>query len=129
MKSMRRISSYLLCAAILSTQLFAEQHVVSPSEMRRSLGTAAKNREQKLAQFDRLLSHDGVQNALQSAKMDPVQVREAAALLSDEELGRLSVQAGKLERDIAAGALNNQELTYIVIALATAVIVIVILKA
>lgn len=114
---------------MLSTQLFAEQHVVSPNEMRRSLGAATRNREQKLAQFDRLLSKDGVRNALQTAKIEPGQVRDAAALLSDEELGRLAIQAGKLERDIAAGALSNQELTYIVIALATAVIVIVILKA
>jgi len=97
--------------------------------MTQRLRAAAASRAEKLARFDRLLLKDEVRSALQTAKLDPQQVSRAAAFLTDEELASLSERAVKIERDITAGALNNQQLTYIVIALATAVIVIVLIKA
>jgi hypothetical protein len=70
-----------------------------------------------------------VRGALQSARIDEGRVRQAVAMLNDEEQSRLAARADRVNRDLAAGTLSNQELTYIVIALATAVVVIVILKA
>lgn len=126
---MRWTLSLILSLSIGSTQMLAEQHVVSPVEIKQRLHAAAGSREEKLARFDRLLFKDAVRSALQAAKLDPKQVRLAAALLTDEELASLSERAGKIENDIAAGALTNQQLTYIVISLATAVIVIILIKA
>ena len=56
-------------------------------------------------------------------------VEKAIPLLNDEELSRLASQCRQVESDISAGALSNQEITYILIALATAVIILVIVVA
>jgi hypothetical protein len=56
-------------------------------------------------------------------------VEKAIPLLNDEELDRLASQCSQVESDISAGALSNQEITYIIIALATAVIILVIVVA
>jgi hypothetical protein len=117
----------MLSLAVCSTQLLAEQHIVAPTELQQRLRSAADDRKQKLARFNDFLSKDEVRNALQSAKIDTNQVKQAAALLTDEELASLSARSGQIERDIAAGSLTNQQLTYIVIALATAVIVIILI--
>lgn len=133
-KAMRR-NLCLLLSVLMGSPLFvsqtalAEEHLVSPVELRQRLRAAVDSREQKLARFYRLLSNDAVGGALQSARIDTGQVRQAAAMLTDDELSRLATRADRVERDLAAGALSNQELTYIVIALVTAVVVIVILKA
>ena len=111
---------------IASQNVFAEEHVVSSGELRQRLQAASGKREQNLAQFDKLLSHDSVRGALETARLNPGQVRNAAAMLTDDELSRLADRSAKVERDLAAGSLTNQQLTYIVIALATAVIILVI---
>jgi hypothetical protein len=106
-----------------------EEHVVSPSELRQSLRTAIEGRKANLSKIETLLQREPVRQALQTVRIDGDQVIRSAAQLSDEELARLAARAAQADRDIAAGALSNQELTYIVIALATAVIILVILKA
>jgi hypothetical protein len=45
--------------------------------------------------------------------------------LSDEEVADLSARAEEPSPDVAGGALSNEHLTYIVIALAAAVIVLI----
>ena len=64
-----------------------------------------------------------------AAGTSSTQVKTAVSQLNDDELARLQSRTEKVQRDLAAGSLTNQELTYIIIALATAVIVILILKA
>ena len=53
----------------------------------------------------------------------------AVAALDSETLQRLAERVSAVNADVSAGALSNQELTYIVIALATAVLILVILAA
>ena len=60
------------------------------------------------------------------AGVDP---QRRARDLSDEELARLAARTDKVQRDMAAGALNNQQITYILIALGTAVLVLILVKA
>ena len=48
-----------------------------------------------------------------------------AQLLDGEELAQLAVLAEEPGQDVVGGALNNQQLTYIVIALAAAVVVLI----
>jgi hypothetical protein len=61
--------------------------------------------------------------------VNATKVEKAIPLLNDEELSRLASQCRQVENDISAGALSNQEITYILIALATAVIILVIVVA
>ena len=63
------------------------------------------------------------------AKLDRAKVVNALNLLSDEEVARLAARSTKIQKDVAAGVLSNQEITYILIALATAVLILVIVEA
>ncbi|HAX41765.1 MAG TPA: hypothetical protein PLF84_11660 [Bryobacteraceae bacterium] len=102
-----------------------EDQIVGPAEWRERLRGAAQNRERNVAQVERLFERAEVRSALRTAKVDARQVTLAAQMLSDDELARLSARSAEIERDIAAGALSNQMLTYIIIALCTAVIVLI----
>lgn len=102
-----------------------EDQLVGPAEWRERLRGAAQNRERNVAQVERLFERAEVRSALRTAKVDARQVTLAAQMLSDDELARLSARSAEIERDIAAGALSNQMLTYIIIALCTAVIVLI----
>jgi hypothetical protein len=119
------VTSFLLLPAALR----AEDHVVSLSELRRDMISAAQSRSAKLTTIENFLSSEAAKKTLGRAGMDGSQLVKAAATLSDDELAKLSARADRAQQDFAAGALSNQELTYIVIALATAVIILVIVAA
>ena len=106
--------------------LAAADHVVASSELHQQLVGSAQTRQANISKIERFLSHDVVQKAVRTAGMDTAKVTQAVSLLGDEELARLAARASKVESDFAAGALTNQQITYILIALATAVIVILI---
>jgi hypothetical protein len=107
----------------------AETHVVPIMELHAQTVSASEGRQIDLARLDQFFSADPARQALHSVKLDGAQVHQAIALLSSEELARLASRTDKIQADLAAGALSNQELTYIVIALATAVLVLIIIKA
>jgi len=107
----------------------ADTHVVPLTELHARAISASDGRQSDLAKLDQFFSADAAQKALHSVKLDGAQVHQAVALLSSEELARLASRTDKIQADLAAGALTNQELTYIVIAIATAVIVLIIVKA
>jgi hypothetical protein len=66
-----------------------------------------------------------VEKALHSFKMGGDQVMKAVPMLSDAELAQLSAYIDSAQTDFAADALDNEHITYIIIALAAAVIVLV----
>jgi hypothetical protein len=107
----------------------AEDHVVKSVELHNAIVAASEARQNDIAKIRTLLSSDAGKTALGSAKIDARKIEKAIALLNDEELARLAARAEKIQEDFYAGALSNQELTYIVIALATAVIILVIVVA
>lgn len=133
LRSRKRTNLVLFLIAAVSftpaSQLRAEAHLVSPADMHQSLVDSAKARQSNLAKVQRFFSSEVVQKTLASAQTDLKKVERALPELSDEELARLASQTDKIETDIAAGALNNQEITYILIALATAVVILVIVAA
>jgi hypothetical protein len=106
----------------------ADDHVVSPMELRKAIVDASLARDNNLAAVHGFFSNKSVASALNSARMDPVRIERAVSQLNDEELARLASRTSRIQRDLSAGALNNQQLTYIVIALATAVIILVIVE-
>jgi hypothetical protein len=109
--------------------LFAGDHVVPSTELHQQLLGAAQSRQDNVAKIERFLSHDSVRKVLKTTGMDENKIQQAVSMLSDEELARLAARASKVENDFAAGALNNQEITYILIALGTAVLILVIVAA
>jgi len=107
----------------------AEDHIVKPVELHNAIVAASEARQNDIAKIRTLLSSDAGKKALGSVKVDSRKIETAVTLLNDEELARLAARAEKIQGDFSAGALSNQELTYIVIALATAVIILVIVVA
>jgi hypothetical protein len=103
-----------------------ENHVVPMTELHRDAAASTASRQANLEKVARVLSSETAQKALRSVKIDGNQVTAALPLLGDEELAQLASRAERAQADFAAGALSNQEITYILIALATAVIILVI---
>jgi hypothetical protein len=126
----RRLAAVSLALILpLVSYAASDAHVVSPREWREELVSQSRLRQQRIAQLNELFSSPIGKKALGAAKLEIGQVAHAAASLDDEELARLSARAAKVQADVTAGALSNEQLTYIVIALATAVFILVIIAA
>jgi hypothetical protein len=119
-----------MAAALPVAPMLAEDtHVVPLSELHSAVVAAGQRRQQNISRLERFFTGDSAESALQSARLHGTQVRSAIAMLNDQELARLAARAEKANSDFAAGSLTNQELTYIVIALGTAVLILVIVAA
>jgi hypothetical protein len=126
-----RFTAVLLVALFTGVpqQLIAQEHVVSPEAIQQQLVTSAQQHDRNVEKLDQFFGSDSAQKALKTAGMTSDQVKKAVSQLSDDDLSELAKKADGAQKDFAAGALTNQEITYILIALATAVIVIILVKA
>ena len=111
---------------LLSQTASDGDHIVSTGDLQKAVHATAQARQENLAKIDRFFSSEPARKAFETVRLDPVKVSHAVSFLSDEELARLAAQTDKVQSDVAAGALTNQQITYILIALATAVIILVI---
>ena len=124
----------LICALMLlqcsfQSILAGTNHVVTTGELRQAMVKQTSNRQASLDALERLFSRPEIRGAVETTMGSPEKARGALSKLSDEELARLAQKATGAEKDFAAGALSNEELTYIVIALAAAVLVLIIVAA
>jgi hypothetical protein len=131
---LRRWVSYSLCAvfAFLTfpvQTLKGEDHLVNSGDLHAAVSAASRIRQDNLAKIQKFFSAERVQKALASTGMKSSKIEKAILQLSNEELARLAWQTDKIQNDLAAGALTNEQLTYIIIALATAVIILIIVAA
>lgn len=125
----RILVASVVCALtfVFQSSLLAvsQDHVVSPSELQQVTASVARTRQQNISKVEKFFSSEQARKALKSAHLDPVQVKQAVPTLNDQELARLASRADKAQNDFAAGALTNQQITYILIALGAAVIVLI----
>ncbi|HEV2418673.1 MAG TPA: PA2779 family protein [Terriglobia bacterium] len=119
----------ILAFALFPPQLSAEDHVIPQTSLHQALVNASAARQKQIAQVKNFFASKPVASALKKGGVDLRQVQQAVPNLSDQELAQLATRTQKIQNDFAAGALSNERLTYIVIAIATALIVILILKA
>ena len=131
---LRKPSAILLAIAFafLATpaqRSFADDHAVSAADLHQVLVDSAKTRQTNVETVQKFFSSEVVKNALSKQIVTASKVEKAIPLLNDEELSRLASQCRQVDSDISAGELNNQEMTYILIALATAVIILVLVAA
>jgi len=129
-------SRQLLITLILSTLAVlpllsqtTSDHIVPARDLHQAVRAASQARQDHLTKLDKFFSTEPARKALETVKLDPAKVSQALALLSDDELARLAAQSEKIQQDVAAGSLSNQQITYILIALGTAVIILVIVAA
>jgi len=124
------VRASIICCLVValgtSVPAQAQSSIIQSSELRDALSRAALTRQKNLDQIESFFHSKPVRNALSKASIDSSQVLKATAALSADELAKLSSRTQQIQADFAAGSLTNQQLTYIVIALATAVLVILI---
>jgi hypothetical protein len=101
----------------------------SVKQLQAMAAAASEKRAARRESLARLFQGQDARRALHAAGIDSGQVLLAVSALDQEDVDRLAARADRAQRDFAAGALTNLQLTYIVIALATAVIILVIVAA
>ena len=131
---LRKRLAILLAIAFISLaapaqRFLADDHAVSAADLHQVLVDSAKTRQTNVETVQKFFSSEIVNKALSKQIVTASKVEKAIPLLNDEELSRLASQCRQVESDISAGSLSNQEITYILIALATAVIILVIVVA
>ncbi len=118
----------LLLVCSVST-LASNDHLVQPSDLKHALEKNSEMRKANIQKLQGFFKTEMAQKALKNSRLDSQRIEKAIPFLTDEELARLAVQSAQAQSDFTAGALNNQQITYILIALATAVIVLILVKA
>jgi hypothetical protein len=113
----------LFAAQGVTATVAAQDHVVSRGDLRQEVVRSQSVRRSNLAQVRNFFSSKAAHKALKVAHLEPTRVNKAVAQLSDDELASLASRTNQIERDFRAGALTNQQLTYIIIAIATALLV------
>ena len=103
----------------------AQNHVVSPAEIQRAAVAATNSRQRDLKALTQFLSSPKAEKALQTAHIDPNQIRTAVSALSDEEVAQLASRANKAQADFAAGFLGDRDLILILIAIMVLILIIV----
>ena len=124
-----RLISVFTLLLFAPTILVAQGQAVTSSELRDAIRKATDQKQKDLEQVRSFFADPHIRDAMAKSGIQYEQVRKAVSSLDSETIAKVAAQTSRLQTDFAAGALTNQELTYIVIALATAVIVIVLIKA
>ena len=114
---------------VVPQDVLAENHILSSNDLQQQMIATAKERQGKVERVQQFFGSEIAQKALKNSGMNYKQVQTAVAQLDEQELAKLAAKTDKAQQDFAAGALTNQQITYILIALATAVIVIILVKA
>jgi hypothetical protein len=121
-----RVFLFLLLPLLgFSTDLTAQTHVVSPTELQKEAVAAGRTRQHDLETINRLFSLPKSQKILQGAGIDPAGVKTAVAVLSDQELARLAARSAQAQADFAAGRMSDRDLLLILIGLAALILIIV----
>src|SRR5436305_11731651 len=115
----------LITLFFLPSEGFAQSHVVNPADLQKEMVKSSEARQHNLQAVQKFLSSPAAEKTLKSAKMDPVQVKNAVSSLSDEDLAEMATRADKAQADFAAGRLSDRDLIWIVVAIAALILIIV----
>ena len=103
----------------------ASQHLVSPTDLQSAAVDASQARQQNIDKLNSFFSSDQAQKTLQSAHMNPQEVKKAVAGLSDDELAQLASRASKAQADFAAGDMTNHDMLIILVGIAVIILIVV----
>jgi len=134
-----KISSCCVCRIVLvfvlslsfvvPQDVSAQGQTVTAAELRDAVKHASAGRQKNLEQVRSFFGDPKITKVLADAHIDSNRVQKAVSALSGAELEKLALRTAQIQSDFAAGALSNQELTYIVIAIGAAVLVLVVVAA
>jgi hypothetical protein len=118
-------ASCFIAIFLVPSSLFAETHLVSPSELQQQVLDRSQTRQQNIQTLDEFLSSPAASKAMSSAHVDSQQVKTAVSTLSDGELAQLSARAQKAQDDFAAGRLDDRDLLLIIVGILALILIIV----
>ncbi len=98
-----------LVFSIPSVVLGQTEHVVGPMELQKAEQDATNARQKNLEALQGFLDSPEARESMQKTHMDPVQVRNAIAGLSDQELAQLASRATKVQNKFAAGDMSKED--------------------
>ncbi len=124
----RALAVAVLASSVPCMVLGQTEHVVAPLELQRAEQAATHARQQNIHALQGFLGSAEAQQALQKAHMDPVQVKNAIAGLSDQELAQLASRATKAQNKFAAGDLTNEDLLVVLLFLAGVILLIIVVN-
>ena len=125
-RCLRDLTAYFLLSLFtLPTALMAQTHVVSPQALQKETVAATQSRESHLQTVSRFLSSPSAEKAMQSARVDPVKIKNAISTLSDDELAQMASRADKAQADFAAGTIGERDLILIILAVVALILIIV----
>jgi glutamyl-tRNA reductase len=119
------VSCFLITIFAVPPSLLAQAHVVSPSDLQKAVTETSQARQQNISKVREFLSTQAAEQALRSARMNPEQIKNAVATLSDTELAQLASRVDKAQHELAAGNLSDRDLLIIIILIAALVLIIV----
>lgn len=119
------IASVLAMFLVVPSDVMAQNHVVSPTELQKVVVAASQTRQHNIDTLQQLLSSPAAEKAIKSAQMDPRQVKSAVSVLDDQDLAQLAARADKANADFAAGSLSDRDLILIIVAIAVIILIIV----
>jgi hypothetical protein len=116
----------LLALVMLVPQdAFAQNHVISPSQLQRDVASASAIRQHDINQVDQFLATPGARQALESQHIDYQQVSVAVPQLSNQDLARLAKMSLDAQQKFAAGTISNRDLLWILVAVAVIILIVV----
>jgi hypothetical protein len=124
----RVLTAAVLAAAftVPSTLLAqAPDHLVLPSAMQQAAVNASGARRLNVETLQKFFSSPEAQKALESARLNPQEVKKAVSGLSDQEVAQLAQRASRAQSDFAAGDLSNHDLLLILVFIAALILIIV----
>jgi hypothetical protein len=119
------VVALVLLSLLVCPLAYAQGPIVTQDELKQALVDSTKSRKENLDQVRHFFSSEATAKALKSANLDSKRLDRAVSTLNADELAKLAATTRHLDADFAAGSLTNEQLTYIVIALATAVVVLI----
>ncbi len=112
-------------AIVIPQDVFAQNHVVSSTDLQKDVAAASFHRQQSISQLKAFLSTPQALHAMQTAHMNAIEVQNAVAQLSDQELAKLSARTQKTQAAFSAGNIDNHDLLIIIVAIAALILIIV----
>jgi hypothetical protein len=119
------LAANLAFAGMVPARAQQKDHAVSSGQLRKDLQKAAATRQTNEVAVREMFASDAARQTLKSAGIDYKQVDSAISQVSDEDLARMAQRAQQVNKDFAAGRLDDRDLL-IVLLVAVAIVLIVV---
>jgi len=100
-------------------------HAVTAGQLRQDVQKAADTRQANEAEVRKMFASDQAKEALKSAGIDYTQVDRAISQVNDEDLARMAQRSQEVNKNFAAGRLDDRDLLIILLVAVAIVLIIV----